>query len=111
VRRRADHEVVCRGRAIGERDVNAAVRLLQRADHRPEPDRDAGRALGEDAVEIPAMQRDRRRDAAPQAGLVEVDEHAPAVVEQPAPFDDRAMGEHGVGEPQPGQRRHAVARM
>ena len=63
--------------------------------------RDPGRALREDVVQVAAMQRDRRRDVAPEAGFVEVDERPPALVGQAAPLDNRPVRPDGIAEPQP----------
>ena len=60
-------------------------------------------------MQLVPMEGDRRRDVAPQPGFVEVDEPTPPVVVEPTPRDHRAVSCDGVREPEPPQRRHAVA--
>ena len=104
-----DDQVVGRRRPVIEGDTNGVGAVVDRGDGHAEADRYAGRTVRQDSMQLLAVERDRRRHVPPQSGFIEVDEPPTSIVEEPPPFDHRAALGDGVGQPEPSERRHAVA--
>jgi hypothetical protein len=68
------------------------------------------RAAEQDVVQVAPVERHRRGDVTPQTGLVEVDELAAGVVEQPASSDHGGGRLHLVAEAKLAEHAQPVAR-
>jgi hypothetical protein len=81
---RADQDVVDIGRAVGEGGSNPRSVVVECSNRHAEAD---GNPLAQELVERAVADGDARPSRTPDAAQVDVEQHAPALVEEQLPLD------------------------